>query len=142
MISDPSYLSMAVLGIQPTQLYISCEKLNAVQVSVDFSNFTAIPPIPVKKLNGVLIMTDGHTRAYAAYLAGLEAIPVVWDEDPLDWEAYQICVDWCLAEGIRSIADLQSRVVNAQEYQEKWLDRCRRMQAELVKKRNEGRRFA
>ena len=136
MISDFN-ISMALMDIQPTQLYISCEKLKAIQASVDFSNLKAIPPIPVKMLNGLLIMTDGHTRAYAAYLAGLEAIPVVWDEDPLDWEAYQICVDWCLAEGIRSIADLHARVVNMQEYQEKWLDRCRKMQAELARRRND-----
>lgn len=130
---------MALEEIQPSQLYISRAKLNAILAQVDFSIITAIPPIPIKALNGLLIMTDGHTRAYAAYLEGLNAIPVMWDEDDLDWEAYQICVNWCQTEGIYSIADLHTRVVSAQDYQDKWLDRCRKMQVELAQEREEDR---
>jgi hypothetical protein len=142
MNSDSRIFTMALVDIQPTQLYISRDKLEAVQAQVDFSNFVAIPPIPVKVLNGLLIMTDGHTCAFAAYLEGINALSVVWDNDELDWEAYQMCVDWCREEGITSIADLQSRVVSEQDYQEKWLDRCRKMQAELAKKHKEDHTFS
>ena len=135
--ADSKTIMVPSVDIQPSQLYISCEKVKAVQDLVDFSDVKAIPPIPIKELNGLLIMTDGHTRAYAAYLAGLSTVPVVWDDDALDWEAYQICVEWCQKEGIQTIADLHSRVLNAQDYQEKWLNRCRKMQADLAKKRNE-----
>ncbi|MFN2305212.1 MAG: hypothetical protein ACK2TV_15900, partial [Anaerolineales bacterium] len=73
--------------------------------------------------------------ALGTYLEGVRTIPVVWDQDELDWEAYQICMDWCRQEGIHTIADLTYRVVGTVDYQEKWLDRCCKMQADLAKKR-------
>jgi hypothetical protein len=113
--------------IQPTQLYINSGKLSAVQQAI------GPEPVPVKKLNGRIIFTDGHTRAFAAHLAGRKEIEVFWDEDELDWEAYQICVDWCLEEGIRTIADLNGRVIGAEQYETQWLERCRRMQEGLAR---------
>ena len=82
-----------------------------------------------------MVITDGHTRAYTAHVAGLEAVPVFSDPDELDWEAYQICVAWCQAEGIYSIADLAGRVVSPADYEGLWYQRCREMQAALAKKR-------
>ena len=82
-----------------------------------------------------VVSTDGHTRAFAAYLHGLSEIQVVWDEDDLDWEAYRICVEWCRREGIRSIADLRDRVVSPQQYQLLWLDRCHEMHQQLAARR-------
>jgi hypothetical protein len=123
--------------LQPSQLYISQEKLSAVQGTTDFSSREGIRPIPVKVLGGLQVMTDGHTRAFAAYLAGLMGVPTYDDPDDLDWEAYQICVDWCQAEGIRSVADLAGRLVNAEDYERLWYDRCRAMQADLAEKRRQ-----
>ena len=122
--------------LQPSQLYISLEKLKKVQSRFDFSNPTGIDPIPVKVLEGKQVMTDGHTRALAAYLAGLSAVPTYADPDDLDWDAYQICVDWCRAEGIYSVADLADRVVNPEDYERLWYQRCRKMQSELANKRD------
>jgi len=113
--------------IQPSQLYISAEKL-AQFTSSSPENF---PPVPLKKLNGRIIFTDGHTRALAAHLQGHADIWAVWDEDELDWQAYQICVDWCLTAGIRTIADLQDHIITPEDYQKLWLDRCRNMQSEF-----------
>jgi len=123
--------------LQPSQLYISQEKLSAVQGATDFSRPEGIRPIPVKELGGLQVMTDGHTRAFAAYLAGLKDVPTYVDPDDLDWEAYQICVDWCQAEGIHSVADLADRVVYAEDYERLWYDRCRAMQADLAEKRRQ-----
>jgi hypothetical protein len=47
-----------------------------VQLSIDFSIPDHIPPVPIKDMSGDRVLTDGHTRAYAAYLAGMEEIPV------------------------------------------------------------------
>lgn len=123
--------------LQPSQLYISREKLTKVQSMYDFSNPIGIRPIPVKDLDGLQVMTDGHTRALAAYLAGLSVVPTYADPDDLDWEAYRICVAWCQAEGIYSIADLAARVVSPEDYKRLWYDRCQAMQTDLAKKRRQ-----
>ena len=124
--------------LQPSQLYVSQDKLSAIYATTDFFSPEGVQPIPIKDLGGLSVMTDGHTRALAAYLAGLTCVPTYDDPDDLDWEAYQICVDWCRVEGIHSVADLADRVVNAEDYERLWYDRCRVMQADLAKKRKQA----
>lgn len=124
-------------SLQPSQLYISREKLTIVQSMNDFSNPMGISPIPIKDLDGLQVMTDGHTRAFAAYLAGLVAVPTIPDRDDLDWEAYRICVGWCQDAKIYCVADLEERVVSPQDYECLWYDRCRKMQSELAEKRRQ-----
>jgi len=92
-------------------------------------------PIPIKQLNDDVIYTDGHTRSFAAHLNGLEKDSVFWDEDDLDWEAYEICVKWCKDEGIYTIADLKNRVVDSEGYRRLWHKRCDIMHEELETKR-------
>lgn len=121
--------------LQPSQLYISAKKLADVRTWWRPPTLAALEPIPIKRLGDCILYTDGHTRAFAAYQQGFTEVPVVWDEDDLDWEAYQICVDWCLAEGIRAIADLAGRVIAPEQYETLWHDRCRVMQAELAMRR-------
>jgi hypothetical protein len=135
MIAKPEVHLISVCDLQPSQLYISQEKLSKVQHGFDPKNPHRIEPIPYKDLEGLMVMTDGHTRAFAAYLAESAAVPAYVDPDDLDWEAYQICVAWCHAEGIYSIADLAGRVVSAEDYGRLWYDRCREMQNELAEKR-------
>ena len=96
-----------------------------------------LKPIPIKKLGSEIIYTDGHTRAFAAYLHGLSSIRVFWDEDELDWEAYEICVNWCKEAGIYTIADLKHRVVNVDEYELLWDKKCDIMHQELANKRKD-----
>ena len=118
--------------IQPSQLYISSEKLSKVMKNF---NPNSIEPIPVKKLGDDIIFVDGHTRAFAAYLHGLKEIPVYWEYEELDWEAYKICVEWCKKEGIYTIADLENRVIPHREYEILWYRRCEEMQRNLEVKR-------
>ena len=121
--------------IQPSQLFISSRKLSLVMGKFDPPLPGSLEPIPVKELDGCTIYTDGHTRALAAYLRGLEEVRVFSDEDELDWEAYRICVDWCRAEGIFTIAGLKEKVIPPDEYEVLWHDRCREMQQDLERKR-------
>jgi hypothetical protein len=137
MAGEPQLIVAKLDHLQPSQLYISQDKLSAVQTTTDYSSPEEVQPIPVKDLGGLRVMTDGHTRAFAAFLAGLTSLPTYDDPDDLDWEAYQICVDWCWAEGIHTVADLVGRVVNAEDYERLWYDRCRMMQADLAKKRKQ-----
>ena len=90
----------------------------------DTENFD---PIPVKRLDGRVLMTDGHTRAVAAYLAGWDSVPVYWDEDDLDMHAYEIDVNWCKDEGIISPIDLSKRIVPYKDYERLWKKRCMEM---------------
>ena len=126
---------MRLDGIQPSQLYISTDKLAEIVKTFSLSNRRPLEPIPIKKLADDIIFVDGHTRAFAAFLHGLSEVPVYWEYEELDWEAYVICVKWCKDEGIHTIADLKSRVVSKDEYEVLWLDRCEIMQTELKAKR-------
>lgn len=111
---------ISILDIQPSQFYISEEKMAKIKQwfnPEDLSNFN---PVPIKLLDGKVVFTDGHTRALVAFNAGLTEIPLVWDEDDLDWESYKLCVKACKQRGISSIADLSSRVLSAREYSLKW----------------------
>jgi len=121
--------------LQPSQLYISTAKLAHVLSWWQPPTLATLEPVPIKRLNERVIYTDGHTRAFAAYRLGFTEVPVVWDEDELDWEAYQICVDWCLDAGIRTIGDLEGRVVPPEQYETLWHDRCEAMQTDLALRR-------
>ncbi|MEM2939073.1 MAG: ParB/Srx family N-terminal domain-containing protein [Candidatus Bathyarchaeia archaeon] len=126
---------MKLSEIQPSQLYICSEKLSEVMKAFDANNPESIEPIPIKKLGGDIIFVDGHTRAFAAFLCGFSEVPVYWEDEELDWDAYEICVEWCKSEGIRMIADLKNRVVPQSEYEILWYERCEKMQRELEEKR-------
>jgi hypothetical protein len=120
--------SIQLAQLQSSQLYINADKLAHV---LQLSDPSSLGPVPVKRLGDRIILTDGHTRASAACVRGCSEVRVVWDNDALDGEAYARCVDWCQHTGIRSIADLQDRAVENEQYETLWLDRCRAMQREL-----------
>ena len=124
-----------LLDIQPSQLYICAEKLSHVVSSRTLINAEAFEPVPVKKLGSRVIFTDGHTRTFALFQSGITEIYAYWDNDELDWEAYQICVDWCIKQKICSIRDLKDRIVSEQDYQNLWNNRCSAMQCRLAEKR-------
>jgi hypothetical protein len=126
---------MSLKMIQPSQLYVSREKLFKVLEALASGSPDSFDPIPVKELDDEIISTDGHTRALAYYLKGYSEVEVEWEDTELDWEAYEICVAWCKKEGIFNISDLRNRVIEPSEYQVLWLDRCRKMQEELEARR-------
>lgn len=61
------------------------ERLNGINElwfnPTDLSNFE---PIPVKMPDDKPVMTDGHTRAVVALKAGIDVVPLVWDNNELD----------------------------------------------------------
>lgn len=128
-----SRLELPPETLQPSQLYISRSKLDRVRAWFDPERRSVFEPVPVKRLDDALVLTDGHTRALVAHLAGWQTVPAVWDTDDLDWEAYRVCVQWCRAEGIRAVGDLAARIVSEKDYQRLWLNRCRRLHQELIR---------
>lgn len=125
---------MKLNKIQPSQLYISSKKLDAVLRSFP-SKLNSIEPVPIKKLGDEIVYVDGHTRAYAAFTRGFSKIPVYWEYEELDWEAYEICVAWCKAAKIFTIKDLKDRVISHQDYVRLWYERCAKMQKDLRRRR-------
>jgi hypothetical protein len=126
---------MKLDSIQPSQLYVSSEKLDRIMKSLERSKPVFVEPIPIKKLANQVIFVDGHTRALAEFLLNFYKIAVYWENEELDWDEYEVCVRWCKEEGIYGISDLEKRVVSPGNYQVLWLDRCERMQKDLEEKR-------
>jgi hypothetical protein len=118
--------------IQPSQLYLNKDKLDNVLSRFKSSNYDSYEAIPIIQLDNKLVFTDGHTRAYAAFLQGVKKIKVYWDDDTcftndLCIKAYKICVRWCESEGVLSIYDLKGRVISHKDYKELWLNKCGKM---------------
>ncbi len=125
--------------LQPSQLYVSEEKLTRVRAWLDPEDLSSFEPLPVKLLDDLPVLTDGHTRAVAALMAGLEQVPLVWDEDDLDWELYRRCVWACREEGIHSPVDLTDRILSAEDYDVKWNGWCDALHARLMDERSKER---
>ncbi len=121
--------------LQPSQFYISEKKLAQVEAWLRPEDLSSFEPIPVKLLDGLPVMTDGHTRAVAALRAGLETVPLVWDEDELAWDLYRVCVAACRERQVLSPADLLDRILPEEEYREKWDAWCDRMHEGLDRDR-------
>ena len=121
--------------LQPSQFYISEKKLHDMCEWFDAEDLSGFEPIPVKMLDGIPVMTDGHTRAVTALMEGLDSVPLCWDEDDLDWEMYRRCVQECRNQNIISPADLLGRIVSEDKYEDKWNKWCDRMQAEVIRDR-------
>lgn len=121
--------------IQPSQFYISKDKLESVLEWFNAKDLSNFEPVPLKRLNGEVIYTDGHTRAIAAYMNGLKAIPFYWDEDDLDWTAYECCVRACKEQNIVSIRDLINRIVPKEQYEAMWYAWCDELHAALQEER-------
>jgi hypothetical protein len=133
----PDLFSLRLDRAQPSQLYISARKLARVRLQFDPSQPGSLAPVPVVRLCGKTVYSDGHTRAFAAFTAGHTETIAYWDEDELDGAAYEICVRWCEQAGIHTIADLAGRVVDPGAYRALWLDRCARMHERLAAQRRQ-----
>lgn len=115
-------------SIQPSQLYICEDKLLELEQSK-----SVLAAVPIKRIGDICFATDGHTRLLSYYNRELKEIQVESEKEKLDWMAYLVCVNWCISEGIFSIADLANRVVGAKEYETLWLQRCKAMHRDLRK---------
>ena len=127
---------MKISEIQPSQLYISKKKLAKVNKFFDPKNKETLGIIPVKKLGKDIIYTDGHTRAVAAFLAGYQEITVEWEDEDLDWEMYEVCVQWCKDDKIFKAKDLAKRLVSHKDYKLLWYKKCEILHKEFDMKRN------
>lgn len=113
------------LEIQPSQFYISEQKVEEIKKWFNPNDLSNFEPIPIKELNGKIMFTDGHTRAFVAYKSGIKKIPLYWENEELSWDLYQSCVEECNKRGVFSIKDLDYKVLNPNDYKllwDKWCD--------------------
>ncbi|MFC5631431.1 MULTISPECIES: hypothetical protein [Streptococcus] len=120
-----------ILELQVSQFYLSQAKVEAVKAWFNPDDLLSFVPVPIKKIGNRVFLTDGHSRAWVAYQAGLKSIPVIWDEDDLDWNFYLACVTACEERHILTVADLTERQLGKKEYEDKWLGFCRKLADEL-----------
>ena len=104
--------SLKIRDLQPSQFYISNEKIENIKKWFDPKDLSNFESIPIKQLDGEIVITDGHTRLVVALLSGLESVPLIWDEDDLSWDMYQECVKECKKQGILSPINLLKRIVS------------------------------
>lgn len=120
---DSGPFAVAIDGVRPSQLYLNGRKLALVTQWFDFSD-PNYDPLPVREVGGEWMLTDGHTRAFVAYLAGAEQLRVIRDADDLPMDVYRTCLGWCEDEGVIEIGDLVGRVLDADDFEAKWVARC------------------
>ncbi|MFC7045100.1 histone acetyltransferase [Halobacteriaceae archaeon GCM10025711] len=119
--NDP--FTVPIGDVQPSQPLLNGRKLSLAAQWFDFDD-PEYDPIPVVEYEGALIPTDGHTRAFVAYLAGSDELVVRHDDDDLPMALYGRCVEYTREAGVTSVGDLAGRVVNAAAFEEQWVARC------------------
>lgn len=128
--SGVRWMRISELGV--SQLYLNRRKLDAVEAWFDPGHMEEFGPLPVHDFgSGRYTLTDGHSRAFTAYRAGVERIPVIYDRDEIvageqGLMLYRNDIVWCERFGIHGIADLAGRIVSDEEYERLWIGRCER----------------
>lgn len=123
---------MKLEEIQPSQIYICQAKLDDVNLWIDADNHN-YDPITVKKFGEKYVFTDGHARALALMQKGKNEIKVRYDEDVLDLELYEKCIELCVSNKILDIRNLNERVVDCESYEELWYKKCADLHEEIQK---------
>lgn len=118
--------SVPIDELSPSQLYIDAGRLRNALEWFDFDDPT-YDPVPVLHIENEFVLSDGHTRAFLAYLAGADMLEIVSDPDQkeLNIPLYRECVGWCRDESVTQVEDLAGRVVSRDTFLEQWVARCR-----------------
>jgi hypothetical protein len=121
-------MSIDDLGL--TQIYLSQKKIEKV-LKWFKKSLEGFEPVPVHDFlgNGDLYLSDGHTRAFVAWLNGVKEIPVVYDEDEIiTCEIGQILykkdIGWCERIGLHHVSSLKNRIISQSDYETFWMGRC------------------
>lgn len=123
-----AWVKVSSLGI--SQIYLSQQKLDNITKWFDPNNLGNFQPLPVHDFgNRRLTLTDGHSRAFSAYAAGLQSVPVVYDLDeiitnPTGQLLYRNDIVWCDRFGLHTVANLHDRILSPDLYQALWNRRC------------------
>lgn len=50
-----------------------------------------------------------------------------WGIEFLDKDLYQSCINWCVDVGIKSVKDLEKRILSNEDYEIKWIEKCHQL---------------
>lgn len=128
-------LNYKLKDLQPSQLYISEEKISKIKEWFNPNDLSNFKPVPIKIINEVPVILDGHTRCVYAILSGLEEIPLEFEKEEWDWDMYDACINECKTQNITSPYDLISRIISKEEYEIKWNKWCDEMQENIINNR-------
>lgn len=123
-------MQIPILDLGLSQIYLDQAKVNAVQKWFRPEQINFYEPLPVHDFgNGRLTLTDGHSRAYVAWLYNIHSLPVIYDNDEIvtdktGTKLYQNCIHWCDRFSLYKIADLENRILPPEAFQELWVKRC------------------
>lgn len=132
-------LEYPILELGLSQIYLDEDKLRAVKEWFDPKQVCTYEPLPVHDFgDGRYTLTDGHSRSYVAWAAGLTHIPVIYDRDAIVCEPpgslmYRFDLEWCRWLHLKMISDLQGRILSHEQYEKMWIARCDR-NFQLLKK--------
>jgi len=113
--------------LQPSQFLIDQGRLDALERC-----FTPqqVSPIPVRYMDGRLVMLDGHHRACALLRRGADRLPIVHDGDhSISLPLYRTCVAACRARGVLSARSLTGCIVSPQVFRRDWDSYCDELHA-------------
>ncbi len=112
------------LAVQPSQFFVDCEKLAAIETFVQGPEQIVLP---LCRLDGRVVACDGHTRLKLAWQRGYPQVLGFWSSDPGGYLAG--FVQEARHRGISSVADMS--VLSHEAYQEQWHGFCDRFFAAL-----------
>lgn len=113
--------------MQPSQFLIDRSRLTGLEQAFDSQR---MEPIPVQRIDGQMVMLDGHHRACALLRRGADRLPVVEDDDDsISLPLYRVCVAACRARGVVSARDLTGCIVSPQDFERDWNGYCDDIQA-------------
>ena len=116
-------MEVNIKDLHPSQLYLSEEKLQDIQMLYQSVEKHNINPISVLAFGNCFLITDGHHRAYQALLIGQNTISAEWDRDGGD-ELYHLYSQACEKRKIYSFLDLKNQILPQDEYEAKWYNWC------------------
>ncbi len=118
--SEVEVIKVLLKDIIPEQLTVEENKLKSVESWIDKAEDIVVSCV---KIDGRNICIDGHSRLVCAYKRNYEHVYMHIDENT-ETKFYEECLKWCKEENILSIEDLSKRIVNKEEHQKLWIDRC------------------
>ena len=120
-------------ALRPNNWYINRAKLNRMRSAWRAGTQDRLPPVCVTIIDGQYSLVDGHSRAYAAFETGAMHIQAVIQElDQIEGSAalYTHIHREGPGMGIRTLADLQHRIVSARTHRRLWVGYCTRWLAQ------------
>lgn len=125
-------INYPIMELGVSQIFLNEGKIKAVEEWFDLGNMHIFEPLTVRDFgNGKYTLTDGHSRAYVAYKNGITVIPIVYDNDEIvageiGQKLYKTDIEWCNRFFIFNISHLAKRIINNDDYQRLWIERCDR----------------